>query len=176
MVDEHMDAIREETLFNQRSLAYAIQYDSLLLLKVDSLINGLRDPDTDLRWIDKKCNELLMLTPLYIKRNAYNSLIESGDVRYIKEFDQKQSVINLYEYYRWLESFNGTLMHLYQDRYYAYLMDYIDVNLSVVQPREVYYALPFKNAVDSYRYLLDRRRSKYKDCLVVIDQYLSEAE
>jgi len=103
LVEEHLNYIKEETQINAVNLKYALQYSEQNLVKIDSTIN-LISKKGDIKTINKLSFEVFNVGYLYIRKNAYNSLVDSGDIRFMKSFDQKKNIINMYEYYAWTES------------------------------------------------------------------------
>lgn len=101
-IENHMSYIIEETNFNLKSVSYGVELSKSSLSKLDSVISLIPD-DGDLKIIKRLTFDLLEISALYFKKNAFTTLVESGDVRYIKDFETKSKTINLYEYYRWVE-------------------------------------------------------------------------
>lgn len=107
------------------------------------------------------------------RKNAYQNLVESGDIRFIKNFDTKQNIINLYEYYKWVESFDEISRNLYIQDYYPYLKNNFDLVAGNAQDKEAYQSQLFQNILASYSQTSKNKIQKYRDCLNEISRYLS---
>ncbi|WP_452222796.1 hypothetical protein [Lacinutrix chionoecetis] len=172
-IETHSIEINKETYSNKKSFENAIKYDELHLMKMDTLL-GLIDKKNDFEKVNNLSIELLNLGGVYIRKNAYQNLVETGDIRFMKNFEEKQKIINLYEYYKWVEGFNEISANLYTSDYYPYLKKNLDLVKGSVQKDEVYTSKEFKNILGAYYKTSRNRLQKYKDCLVVIDKYLGE--
>jgi hypothetical protein len=92
----------------------------------------------------------------------------------MKDFKQKQKIINLYEYYKWIESVNEVSQDLYSADYYPYLKDNFDLLNGTIQPDEIYFSKVFKNILSSYKYTSKSRLERYQGCLQEIEKYLED--
>jgi ribosomal protein S17E len=171
LVNEHIKNIIEESEFNQRNLEYAIHYSDTLLNAIDTLLVEFRG-DENVAKMNRLSMQILSINPLYIKKNAYSSLKESGDIRFIKDFDLKNEIILLYEYYSWAEGVDKVTMNTYQDYYYPYMVKNLDLMQGEVQTLENYTNKEFKNIVAGYRYTLAMRLKQNKETLSKINAFL----
>jgi hypothetical protein len=48
-------------------------------------------------------------------------------MRFMNDFEEQKKIINLYEYYEWLETFNRNALENYRTDYYPYLKDNFDL-------------------------------------------------
>jgi len=117
--------------------------------------------------------ELLNISGSYIRKNAYTNLIESGDIRFIDEFKAKQKIINLYEYYKWVDLFDETSVSLLKEDYYPYLRSNFDFVSGRTQDEEVYQSKLFRNLLGAYKRTNENRIRKYKDCIKEMDKFLN---
>ena len=170
-IDIHTTEILKETELNKTSFENAIAYDELNIAKMDTLFNLLRIKE-DYAKINQLSFDLLSLGGVYIRKNAYQTLIETGDIRFMKNYEDKQRIVNLYEYYKWVESFNEISMNLYTSDYYPYLKNNFDLLEATIQNEEIYTSKEFKNILGAYYRTSQNRLQKYKDCLVEINTYL----
>jgi len=126
----------------------------------------------DLTRINSLSFELLNVGFLYIRKNAYRLLIDSGDIRFMKDFSAQKRIINLYEYYGWTESYNQSTRNAYQEDFFPYIKENFDLINASLQDESIYFSKQFKNALSTYRYALDVRIKKLKDCKKEIDDFL----
>ncbi|MBC2843685.1 hypothetical protein [Winogradskyella flava] len=171
LVDEHVNYIKEETRLNVLNLKYSIQLSESNFAKIDSIIN-LISKKGDVSTINKLSFEIFNVGYLYIRRNAYNSLVNSGDIRFIKSFEEKKNIINMYEYYTWTESLDQGCRAAYFDDFFPYVKENFDLVTSMVQDPEIYYSKTFSNALSTYRFALDLKIKKFKDCEKEINDFL----
>jgi len=136
-VDIHLEQIKEETKQNKKSLELALELGEQNLSKLDTVFMLLYQ-ENDYHKINLLSMELLNLGGSYLRKNAYQTLVESGDIRFIHKFKVKQKIINLYEYYKWVEAFDeiSTTVHL-QD-YYPYVKNNFDLIGGKIQEEEIY--------------------------------------
>lgn len=172
-VNIHINQIREETLLNKRSLEKAIKSSESSIAKFDSIIGLIRRKE-DFTSINRLSMELLNINNVYIRKNAYLTLTETGDIKYIKSFKQKEDIINLYEYYRWVESFNEISANIYVNDFYPYLRDNFDLIQASVQEDSIYLSKKYQNILGAYYRTSLNRLNKYKDCLREMNEYLGE--
>ncbi len=168
----HLEQIAQETELNKSSLENAIKHSEGNISKLDtviSLINQRKDYDK----INVLALELLNLGGVYIRKNAYQNVIETGDIRFMKDFEEKQHIIDLYEYYKWVEAFDEISNNLYMEDYYPYLKNNFDFVTGETQNEAVYQSKLFMNILGAYKRTSSNRVQKYKDCLKEIDIYLN---
>ena len=171
LIDEHRNAILDETEFNVKIMTQAKDYSMFNLKRVDSLI-GFIYAKEDLQAINTKCMELLNLGQCYIKKNAYNNLIKSGDIRYLKDFDEKSEIIALNEFYKWVEAMDKVSLDSYIKSYNPYVMKHLNMSNPAPIAREVYEDRIFLNSLGSYRHTADLKLKKYNECLTHMKQFL----
>lgn len=173
-IDIHMSQIAEETKLNKKSFQAAIAADELNIAKLDSIIKLVQE-GKQFRKINFLALELLNIGGVYIRKNAYQSLVESGDIRFMRSFKDKNKIINLYEYYTWVESFNTISFELYSADYYPYLKKNFNLLTGEVQEPEVYLTKEFLNILGAYHRTSSNRLQKYRDCLIEIEKYLTSS-
>ncbi len=170
-IDTHRSHIKEESEFNKQNFEDAIAYATSNISKLDSILKLIEEKADNVR-INQLALELLNLGGVYIRKNAYSTLTESGDIRFMKNFSQKQNIINLYEYYKWVEAFELISNNLYMNDYYPYLKDNFDLVNGSTQSREIYHSKVFRNILGAYKRTSQNRLDKYKDCHKEINEYL----
>lgn len=170
-VNTHLEQIAEETKFNKQSLESALAFGEHNLGKLDTvLLLIMQNKDYDK--INRLSIELLNLGGAHFRKNAFQHLSESGDIRFIKDFDVKQRIINLYEYYNRVEDFDEISRNLHLQDYFPYVKNNFDLITSQRQSDEIYQNKLFKNILASYKRTSENRIQKYRDCLIEIDNYL----
>ena len=129
-----------------------------------------------LKSINRLSVDLLNVTGVNFVKNAYNVLVESGDIRFMKDFEGKSETINLYDTYKTVE-LNEHVGHQFAyTPYYKYIMDNFDMFSNKIQDKEVYLSKQFMNLVGSQKFFLMQRIASYKNCQKKIDDYLKIAE
>ena len=171
LIANHLVYLERETVFNQANLDKSLEKLENKLVAIDSLI-GLVQEEADVKRINALAFQLLDYGAGYFQRNAYNTLVQSGDIRYIKNFKLKSAIVNIYEYYDWVLATDKIGLSSFTEEYYPYLRDNFDFVGGQVQPREIYFTQKFLNALGSYRFALNTRINKHKDCQKEIQNYL----
>jgi len=168
VVDSHLEAIRKETEGNKAQLLTSIEHTEGNIAKLDTVLTLIED-NGDHRKINYLSLDLLNIGSSYLRKHAYQGLMETGDVKHIKDFSRKQKIINLYEYYKWVESFDELSSTLFSEDYYPYLKANFDFTTGQVQNPSIYYTKEFKNALAAYM-----RTSQNRLCLGHMENYLSD--
>jgi hypothetical protein len=174
-IENHRNGLLRETKANKANLKRTLEITELSLKKVDTL-NVLLEQGTDLQNIDRLSQDLLTVSGAYFIKNAYNVLVESGDIRFMRNFDGKAETIILYEYYKIVALGDDVGMEYSYQPYFKYIMNSFDLFNRQIQNREVYLSKGFTNLVGSYEYFLQQRITSYKICQEKIDDYLEFAE
>jgi len=170
-IQTHISALKEETAFNKTNLQTAIDLLSINENKLDSLMTYI-STDGDLEKINTLSMELLNVGGAYSKSIAYKTLIESGDVRFLKDVTFKSETVNLYEYYEWVKSTDKIALESFNEQYFRYIKENFDLLNEEPQPREVFSTKEYLNSLASYRYFIDMRRLRYEGCMLVIEKYI----
>ena len=116
--------------------------------------------------------ELMSLDYMYLKKNAYNSLVETGDIRFMDNSQLQKDIISLYEYYTWLEGLDTSTRTSYLENYLPYATKNFDLIHYQAQAAEVYTNKLFRNYLSVYRYSLRYRQQKQEDLLAIVDEFL----
>lgn len=172
LVDNHLQQIREEAKFNRATLQSTLELNETNLAKLDTIFTLLRT-SKDYDKINEMSMDLLNLGVAYFRKNAYENLTESGDFRFIREFDLRQQVVRLYETYKLTESYDEISRNLYMQDYFPYLQNHFDLSTGDTQAESVYQSQLFKNILVSYKRTSENRIQRYRNCLDIIDDYLS---
>src|SRR5690606_8300403 len=116
--------------------------------------------------------QLLNLEPIYIKKNSYNSLVETGDIRYVKNFNLRNDIVNLYEAYNWAESVDGMTHKIFLEHYYPYILGNLDMLERKIQDNDRYTNKYFKNVLVIYKFSLDQRKHKFMNTKKITTNFL----
>lgn len=171
----HLEQIKEETEFNLNSLNASIDLAELNKRKLDTLFQ-LIFSKKDFKKVNRLSIDLLNVGGFYVQKNAYSTIVQSGDIRFIKDLSQKQDLVGLYEYYKWVDSFENLLLNDFNKDYYPYIKQNFDIVGGTVQSDEVYSGKQFKNILAAYSHLLTLKLAKYKDCKKVVEEYLDNSQ
>lgn len=174
-VKNHLEEIRSETKYNDHALQASINQAESTISKLDSIL-VLIHADRDYNLINKLSIDVLNLGGTYFRKNAFQNLIESGDIRFIEDFKTKQRIINLYEYYKWVEAFDEISSTLYMEDYYPYLREHFDLVSGTTQEESIYQTRIFRNIVGAYRRTSANRLQKYRDCQDEIQEFLRQQD
>lgn len=175
LIKEHLENIKAETAFNQRNIKAALELAESSKAKLDSLFIILPE-DTALHTVNNFSLALLNIGGVYIKKNAYRSLTESGDIRYIHDFQLKNEIVNLYEYYGWVKGIDELHVNMYDKSYFPYILKNLDLVEGKMQSAEIYRSKDYKNILSSYSFFLINRIQKYKDCQQEMAEFLEHLE
>ena len=173
LVEGHIENILEETRFNKDRVTGIQKNSKDLLGMIDSLMVVVEDEKRleKEHWLTFK---IMALDYLYIKKNAYNSLITTGDIRYVDNVNLRNDVISLYEYYEWAEGYDVMTRNIFSDYYYPYMMNNMDMTGVTIQPQEVYNGKKFKNILSSYRYSITGRLQRQNELEKYIQDFLEK--
>ncbi len=173
LIDRHLANIMEETRFNQRNIRANVEATETLKLKIDSLIVAIQtqeDPST----VNTLSLEVLQFNSSYYKKVAYNTLIESGDVRHFKDYSKRDEIIQLYEYYAWAEGLDEATLKNYTDYFYPYVVENLDLVEGQPQDIKIYDNKRYLNILATYSYMMNFRLSKYRELLEKANDFLAE--
>ncbi|MEL6821592.1 MAG: hypothetical protein AAFP70_07525 [Calditrichota bacterium] len=170
LVETHLNNIMEETKYNVGNFQYAIYKAETGLKNIDSVLTLIKERGNSSE-INRIALKLLDYGGIYIRKTAYTSLMESGDMRLIKDLDQRTSVINLYEYYRWVDLIERISSGSYNDDLKPYLKNNFNFTGGTVPKEDVYYSRQFTNVLITYRVTLESRVTRYKECMKIMKEY-----
>lgn len=174
LVSSHAENVLEETLFNQKQIQAGMNTSEMLLHKLDSLITITSKESFSIEQAHILSMELMALDYLYIKKNAYNSMVETGDIRFMTNTQMQTDIISLYEYYKWLEGVDMSTRTAYLNNYLPYATENFDLVTSKPQAATIYSNKLFRNHLSVYQYSLRFRLQKQKDLLVVVNNFLED--
>ncbi len=169
LIKNHTKYIYEECDENISRLNASISHSNAQLKYADSLIFEITK-SKDIPLIKKFSSKLLNLQNISLKKDAYSVLVESGDIRYMKNFNNKRKIITLYESFNSIKVTNENILKIYDNHYYPYLKKNFDLvnwnykDLSNVKEKEKYFSGEFGNIVSTYRFLLNSKIEVYSKC------------
>lgn len=172
LLDQHLTNLIEECQFNLKMVDLAIVQGESSQQNINQLI-GLIIEQKQWDTINRLSMDQLDFKGVYFKTNAYESLIQSGDVRLIKDFDLKNDIINLYEYFRWAESYDNVNGEVFTGYFLPYVMSEFDLFQLQTSDPEVYTNRRFKNALGTMNYQYEGRLEKYKETKEQIEKFLA---
>lgn len=174
LVDNHVQKILEETQFNKNMLEGSVKSSKRLLALLDSTVAETGKPVINLRKVHTLSMQLLSLDYLYIKKNAYNSLVQTGDIRYMNDPVLQNDIISLYEYYGWLEGLDGSSRTTYLENYMPYATENFDFINYVPQQEDVYTNKLYRNYLSVYSYSMQFRLQKQEEVLGYMNEFLTD--
>lgn len=174
LVDAHFFEIVEETRYNKRNMITLINKLTEDQFQLDTLLRMIHAEDANTRTINSLVFKMMNVGGLYIKKNAYASFTESGDVRFVDDFDKKTDLVQLYEFYKLAEVQNQLLVESFNERYFQHVSEKLDLYRATPQPIASYRDRTFINSISSYRYFLATCLRTYKQCLGYMDEFIVE--
>lgn len=172
LVQEHVENILEETKFNRLQVDASITNSERLLGQLDSLITLTAEKDLKVAEAHRLSMSLMSLDYMYIKKKAYNSFVETGDIRFMEDAEFRDEIISLYEYYLWLEGLDTSTRTSYLENYLPYATENFDLIDYKPEAPQVYTNKLFRNYLAVYRYSIRYRLQKQQEVRDVMDAFL----
>lgn len=173
IVESHISKIIEETRFNKGRVKGVQKNSETMLTMLDTLFIAINDEER-LKKEHFLTFKLMSLDYLYIKKNAYNTLVTTGDIRHIDNLDLQNDVVSLYEYYNWAEGYDVMTRNIFSDYYFPYMMENMDMIGGTVQPQDTYNGKEFTNILSSYRYSITNRLERQQQLENRIEEFLEK--
>ena len=179
LIENHLSQIKIECQENKERIRLSINQIEEQLNNCDSLlalIKGAKNPSE----IRNQSTKLLDLRNVDLTKNAYKVLVESGDIRYLDDYEIKRNIISLYEGFEKVEQINQSNQNLYDSHFYPYiksnfdLVNWKEVTIKSKIEEELYYAQEFANTVSTYRFLLLAKKRIYKEKENKLKEYLEK--
>ncbi len=172
LVDAHIYEIVEETRYNRRNLTGLIGKLTEDQFQLDTLLQLIHAEEGDVRRINGLVFKMMNVGGLYLKKNAYASFTESGDIRFLDDFEEKSDLVALYEYYKLAEIQNTLLVESFNERYFKHVSENLDLYRARPQPIASYRDRTFVNSISSYRFFLTVCLRVYKQSLALMDEFI----
>ncbi len=173
LIERHITNIIEESQFNDTRMERSLKSTQETLNTINSILAEV-DNAAEVPSISEKVYKLLNFEASYFKITAYNSLKESGDIRFMDDFQLRDDIITLYEYYNWASGLDEALADTYSNYLYPYVMKNVDMNSGLVQDPLIFKNIEFKNAIIAYKYILQARLGQNKTTQEKIDVFLKK--
>ena len=174
LLASHYEGLADEISYNRGALQQAEAMASRNRDLADTIMYLVRSGSTDVDAFNRFTYQLLNLGGVYIKRNAYQTLVTSGDIRLIKDFERKDHIIRLYEYYEWVKSMDNINLDSYQRYFYPWVMAHQNMSNGAPATLEEYRSREYFNAVASYYYHLNSRIERYQECQKMLETFVAE--
>ncbi|MEL6538831.1 MAG: hypothetical protein AAFQ98_25670, partial [Bacteroidota bacterium] len=177
LIDNHLAQIGLECEENREKISQAIAQINSQISTCDDLLGEISSTKNPLT-IRNYAIQLLDLRGVDINETAFEVLVQSGDIRFLKDYEAKSKIIALYGGFEKIERIDQSNQNLYDQHYYPYLKTNFDlvnwqqVSTPTQAEAKAYAALEFANTVSTYRYLLAAKQRIYQQQLEVLDAYL----
>ncbi len=180
LIKNHLEYIKEECKFNEGILSTSIDQIADQIKHCDTLLSIIRTSKnpTAIRSFSTK---LLDLRNVDMNSNAYEVLSQSGDIRYIKNYEKKRSIISMYDSFAKIDQINQSNQKLYDNHFYPYIKENFDLvnwtsfDTESEKNAEAYYSKEYANTISTYRFLLMAKENIYEEIKGNINTYLGES-
>lgn len=160
-MQKHFINLEEENKDNRAMLDTSMVMIDYSMGLIDSIFRNNGRPnsaDKVARWTF----ELINVIPTYTFKNAYQTLSQTGDIRLINDFDLKQDIIGLYEYYKFIETVDKVHLDFYNAYFYPFLMENIAFGSRKAIDSSVFATTQYNNMIGTYSHHLRTRKEVYK--------------
>ena len=153
LVNAHLEEIVEETRFNLESHRETIAGQRKQLGHLDSLLVLIRQSEDPAR-INPAVMQAMNMSLPFTKTTAYNTFIQTGDIRYLQDFDVKSELITLYEFYDIARIYSDLMVENYDNGFFSHIKENLDIVSQEPQALEAYTDRGFVNSIASIRYFV----------------------
>ena len=153
LVNAHLQEILEETRFNLESHRETIEGQRRQLGHLDSLLVLIRQSKDPAR-INPAVMQAMNMSLPFTKTTAYNTFIQTGDIRYLQDFDVKSELITLYEFYDIARIYSDLMVENYDNGFFSHIKENLDIVGQEPQALEAYTDRGFVNSIASIRYFV----------------------
>ena len=153
LVNAHLKEIVEETRFNLDSHRETIEGQRRQLGHLDSLLVLIRQSEDSAR-INPAVMQAMNMSLPFTKTTAYNTFIQTGDIRYLQDFDVKSELITLYEFYDIARIYSDLMVENYDNGFFSHIKENLDIVGQEPQTLEAYTDRGFVNSIASIRYFV----------------------
>ena len=170
-LQKHFINLAEENKDNRGMLDTSMVMIDYSISLIDSIFRHNGQPNS----ADKLAPwtfELINVIPAYTFKNAYQTLSQTGDIRLINDFDLKQDIIGLYEYYKFIEAVDKVHLDFYNTYFYPFLMENIDFGTRKVVDPNIFATTQYKNMIGTYSHHLRTRKGVY----LKVSDFMEEVE
>lgn len=170
--EQSLDQIKQEALSNKKSLDSTIIQIQSKIAKIDTLIFLINMNKDSKKICDMSLDLLNVNSGLYLENLAIKSIIKTDDIRWIKDFEQKESIIDLYKSYKDVNDFDVLSANFYLINYATYLKNNLDKVCNRTKENSLYKKELFINTLKSYKRINENRIQLYQLCIIKIENYL----
>lgn len=162
LINLHLSEIIKETEFNIRSLENGLDKVRQDIELIELFLTTRNDPDADTEQLDGQLLANFNMRGVYFKKNAYETLIQSGDIKLIKDFATKSQIVALYEFYEYTGSIDNYQDQFRNDELLAFAMTHLDLVDNTAQGLEVYQDDRLHNVQGVSKFWLKQRQTNYQ--------------
>lgn len=179
LLQNHINYIEIECDENKNMLEQGSKHTNQQIVAADSLLVAI-SKKKNINLIRQLGVQLLNLQNVDIKRDAYSVLLESGDIRFFKDYNKKRAVISLYENMQKVNTVNENIQKLYDNHFYPYLKENFDMvdwdylNASDEKQNQPYHSKEFGNIISTYRFLLVAKMNAYDEVAGALKNYIKK--
>lgn len=173
IVQRHTNNIIAETKFNRNNIERTLRESESLKASIDSLLLEITKSQ-NVEKMNRLSLEALQLNNAYYKQNAYNAMVETGDMRLYENVELRDDIIYLYEFYAWAKGIDEATLETYTTYYYPYAVANFDLINGEPQAIEKYNNRKFGNILAGYSYMMKFRIEKQKELLEKTTEFLDE--
>ncbi len=160
IMQKHFLNLEEENKDNRAMLDTSMVMIDYSMGLIDSIFRNNGRPNAEEK-VASWTFELINIIPTYTFKNAYQTLSQTGDIRLINDFDLKQDIIGLYEYYKFIESVDKVHLDFFNTYFYPFLMKNIAFGTRKAMDSSIFSTTQYKNMIGTYSHHLRTRKEVY---------------
>lgn len=168
-LQKHYLNLEEESKSNRVMLDTAIFMIEHNMRIIDSIFRNNGQPNTEEK-VARWTFQLINVVPNYTFKNAFQTLSQTGDIRLIDDFDLKEDIVGLYEYYKYIEVVDKVHLDFYNTYFYPFLMENIHFNTQKAENPAIFKTTQYKNMIGSYSHYLRTRKEVYDKVSLYMDK------
>jgi len=179
LIRNHLSYIEVECQENEKKLSESIAQIKQQISFCESLLSEISAAKNPVKIRDFSM-KLLDLRNADLSSNAFEVLTQSGDIRFLKDYNMKRSIISMYDSFDSVEKINESIQKLYDNHFYPYLKSNFDlvnwnqIDMKSKAEEERYYSKEFANTISTYQYLLYAKQNIYVKEKELIGKYLEK--
>ena len=175
LVNAHLQEILEETRFNLESHRETIEGQRRQLGHLDSLLVLIRQSEDPAR-INPAVMQAMNMSLPFTKTTAYNTFIQTGDIRYLQDFNVKSELITLYEFYDIARIYSDLMVENYDDGFFSHIKENLDIVGQEPQALEAYTDRGFVNSIASIRYFVNNSIAMLEQDVERMEAFIEKRE
>jgi hypothetical protein len=174
LIVQHSNNIIQETEVNRNNVLRSLKSTEAGLAMLDTLLRIVDKPERLEREHFITFKLMASVDFMYFKKNAYNTIVTTGDIRFVEDFQYQNDLVGLYEYYQWAEGVDMMVRGTFTDYYYPFIMNNLDLATAQLQSVETYNSKEFRNILASFSYSMAARKKKQEETLGEIQKFLDK--